>query len=349
MAAKWAVTVASNRVKLDDGQAEVVFTVTNQGDDAVAVFNVVLDEDTALDASWFSVAEPQRRVRPGASVSYVMKVAVPADAPPGTHTVQGSVYSADLAPEETYVQSPRVELVIAAAGEPARRPWPWWWFAMAGGAAVLALALVLVLVLGGSDPADEPSSRSGGAVMPELTGLSEREALTMLAERDISFWLTYKQDPDQTSTVIWQSVPAGETVSGQRVVNVHVAVALAAPVVTGPVGVPIVAEGEELVLEWEPGGSPTHEWLVTLYPEECLAGAMDLECSLTEQPIEEPVNVPSYTPELQIEAFNWDELGLAFRSGWILWQVQAVDSFGTPGPASERHVFRTEPEWPDLD
>ena len=80
MSTKWVVTVATDQITLDDQRrGEAAFTVTNPGPAADrVVFDAVPDE--GADGSWFSVAEPQRLVRGGASVSFVVKVVVPAEA-----------------------------------------------------------------------------------------------------------------------------------------------------------------------------------------------------------------------------------------------------------------------------
>jgi hypothetical protein len=84
MSTEWVVTTASDRITLDDAkQGETTFTVTNSGRRTDrSVFEVVPGDGAA--AAWFAVAEPQRQVRPAASVSYLMKVAVPAGTGPGT-------------------------------------------------------------------------------------------------------------------------------------------------------------------------------------------------------------------------------------------------------------------------
>src|SRR5262245_6105291 len=108
MATKWVITTASDRIALDGtGSGETTFTVSNPSARIDrAVFDVVPGD--GADAAWFTVDEPQRRVPGNGSVSYLMKVAVPAGATAGAYTVQGRVYSADSAPEEDSVLSGRL-------------------------------------------------------------------------------------------------------------------------------------------------------------------------------------------------------------------------------------------------
>jgi hypothetical protein len=139
MATSWVVTVASERAELDaSGGGEITFTVTNQGPvQDRAVFEVVPGE--AADRSWFTVEEPQRLLSPGVSASYLVKIAVPAGTPAGTYALQGRVYSADTAPEESSAASGRVVLAVAGT---ATEPRPWWLLAVA------ALVVVVIAVVG---------------------------------------------------------------------------------------------------------------------------------------------------------------------------------------------------------
>jgi len=113
MTSAWVITAAAPAVELSPaGNGETSFTVTNNGSrTGRAVLDVVTSE--GADPQWFTVAEPQRAVPPGGSVSYVVRVAINPSTPPGSYSFQGRVYSVDEAPEENSVLSGRVSLALA--------------------------------------------------------------------------------------------------------------------------------------------------------------------------------------------------------------------------------------------
>src|SRR6266508_4625974 len=130
MATEWVISSIAERVRLTgENRGETSFTVTNPGSapDRV-VFELVAGD--GADVSWFSVEEPQRLVEPGASVSYLVKILVPAGAPAGAYSLQGRAYSADTAPEEGSRLSGRLAFEVAASVKPKK---PWWPYALAVG------------------------------------------------------------------------------------------------------------------------------------------------------------------------------------------------------------------------
>ncbi|WP_051367355.1 InlB B-repeat-containing protein [Hamadaea tsunoensis] len=146
MTTELAVTAAAERVKLDgQGRAEVAFTATNSGAAPNQVVFEVVPGDGA-DGGWFGVDEPQRRVDAGTSVSYLVRIAVPAGTAAGAYTLQGRVYPADSAPEEASRLSTRVAFDVAPSARPAR---PWWPYAVAAGLVIVALGVIGWLVFGG--------------------------------------------------------------------------------------------------------------------------------------------------------------------------------------------------------
>jgi hypothetical protein len=148
---QWTVTASASHVALDPGRrGTVAMSVTNLGQASdVAVFGAVPAD--GADLSWFTVAEPQRPVPPGGSVSYQLNIAVPAHAPAGRYAVAGRVYSANQPPEETSRTSGWILFDVGAARvapgvqpgpphPPRQRLWPI--------AVAAAVGLVVVLVLG---------------------------------------------------------------------------------------------------------------------------------------------------------------------------------------------------------
>lgn len=149
---QWTVTAPANHVALDPHRRGAVpFTVTNAGQSPdVAVFGAVAGD--GADPSWFAVADPQRTVPPGGSVSYLLTIGVPAHTAPGRYAVAGRVYSVSQPPEETSRTSGWIVFDVPAAGAPPRpspsHPAPpqgqrWWPIAVAA-----AVGLMAVLVIG---------------------------------------------------------------------------------------------------------------------------------------------------------------------------------------------------------
>jgi hypothetical protein len=358
MSTKWVVTAAAERVTLDQTRTgETTFTVTNP--DGVAdrvVFDPVAGDGAEPD--WFIVDEPQRLVRGGASVSYLMKVAIPAESPPGTYAVQGRVYSADSAPEESSVLSPRVMLEVPAPPEPTKRRWPWWWWLVAAGLVLVLLIGVGVLVFGGGGddqtapptPAADPQGEE--VVMPDLLGMSERDALRTLSELGLTVRpIRYRHDPERADQVVAQSIDPDSAVSAEAVVDLEVAVALTAPAVTAPTGVPVIEpDAETPTLEWDAGASPARRWQVSWSREQCFFRSPVLftgpsraveACRFPEADGLALADTTSFTPELSFTApmFAYSQTG-DFHTGWVRWQVAPLDDFGVPGPASEPAYFR---------
>ena len=366
MGAKWAVTVAAERLVLDqERQGEVVFSVTNGGDfdDAVAV---LVEPEGDGQASWFAVDDPQRDVGRGATATFPVRVEVPADAPAGEYAVRLRCYSADSAPEEDPALSPVVVVQVPEppAEAPKRRPW---WLLVVAALVVVVLVVVLALVFsGGDDDPDAGQPIGAEVVMPDLVGLTEREALAELAQVGLTARPSrYLHDPVNADRVVQQSVSAGSVVSTLALVDLQVGVALAAPTVIAPAGVAVVGPDEPMpVLQWTPGPVYQRQWLITIEAETCERVTKNdwgydylkdsqVACEFTLAPGGGYINVPRFTPEFERDQLvRWvltDSTGLdgvwetnRYRTGWVRWRVAAVDDFGTPGPASEYSVFRVD-------
>ena len=151
----WIISAAADRVELDTArQASITFTVTNNGSvDDRAVLDVVPGGNA--DRSWFAFGERQRFIPHGASLPFQVNVTVPPQAPPGAGWVQGRVYSADAAPEESSVLSDRVVFEVKPAGVAKTKPNMLLWLIPVVVLVVVTLGVVIGwLVLGGdSGPA----------------------------------------------------------------------------------------------------------------------------------------------------------------------------------------------------
>lgn len=190
MTTEWVITAAAERVELSGGNhGEMSFTVTNPGPAQDRVVFEVVPGDGA-DGSWFPpIEEPQRLVAGGASVSYLVKIDVPAGVPAGTYWFQARAYSADTAPEEGSRLSPRVAFEVKPSVKPKK---PWWPYAVAAGLVVVVLAVVGWLVFGGDG---EPK------VQPSPTPTSTKPILVSPADGAV-----FDIFP-RTTTYVWQAVP----------------------------------------------------------------------------------------------------------------------------------------------
>jgi hypothetical protein len=138
MATEWTVTTAAERIKLDSQRkASTQFTVTNAGSRPDRVVFDIEPGDNAQE-DWFHVDSPQRLVRGGDSVSYMVGTTVPMDAPAGTYWFQARVYSVDVPPEENSHLSGRVTFDIAAVKPKPKIPW----IPIAAAAAVLLVVFI---------------------------------------------------------------------------------------------------------------------------------------------------------------------------------------------------------------
>ena len=341
MSTKWVVTTAAERIVLDDAkQGGTTFTVTNPGKAADrVVFEPVPGSDA--DPAWFTVDEPQRRVMPAASASFLLKVHVPAGAKPGAYEVQGRAYSADSAPEESSVLSGRVVFDVAAPPAPQKRRIPWWIIAIAAALVVITVVTVtLVLTLGGGDepPAAAPSpsvtvAASGPIPVPDLARLNETQAVFALKQAGlVAGTIKHKNDPARADTVIEQSVPAAKTVASGTAVDLVVAVRLAVPVLKSPANTQVkVLDGK---LTWEQPEAFVTRWLVSVSLTVCAQGP-GAPNSCNYLPVMNlRTEAKTFTPSLRPGMSMGVGATILTTNGQFLWSVQAVDDFGGIGPAT---------------
>lgn len=340
MSTEWVVTTAAERFTLNDARAgEITFTVTNpvRRADRV-VFEIVPGE--GADAAWFSVEEPQRLVRGGTSVSYLLKAAIPPEAPPGQYEVQARVYSADTAPEESSVLSSRVLLEVKAAPKPEKKKFPWWIVAVAG-LVVLVLSLVIWLVTRPGGPPEPPTQETGAIVtVPDITTLDAEKARDALEKAGLTPGVSYRYDPAKIGSVT-QSVPAGLRVARGSIVDVVVAVDLKPATPTAPANDATVPLAPPPVLQWKQPEDFVGAWRVEVFQVACnyTTAATTATCSNL-LVIDEVVKAASYRPVLRFTLRPNNTTAGVFHSGQVVWRVSPVDAVGTPGPASPLVKFQ---------
>lgn len=341
MSTKWVVTTAAERVALDDAkQGGTTFTVTNPGRTADrVVFEPV--PGTGSDPAWFTVEEPQRRVLPAASASFLLKVHVPDGAKPGTYEVQGRAYSADSAPEESSVLSGRVVFEVAAPPAPAKRRIPWWIIAIAAGLVVITVVTVtLVLTLGGGGTTAQPATTasatappSGPIPVPDLARLNETQAVFALKQAGLAAGtIKHRNDPAKADTVVEQSVAAAKTVAAGTPVDLVVAVRLAPPVLKTPPGSQVkVADGKVV---WEQPEAYVTRWVVSISVTVCGQFPLQPQTCRDLPMVYARADARSYAPSLRPAQTLPLGPTLVSTNGVFAWTVQAVDDFGGLGPAA---------------
>jgi PASTA domain len=348
MSTHWAITNAAERIVLDDQkQGETTFTVSNPTSKADrAVLDVVTGAGT--DQSWFSVADPQRLVTASGSVAYLVKVAVAADAAPGPHWIQGRVYSADSAPEESSVLSGRI-FVDVAAPVPAAKPRPWWIIAVAALVVLVVVGVVSwVLVRGKGEPAPaaaaKPSpaassspSRSAPpspAVVPNLVSLTEKQATDALTAVGFTVGkVRHRQDPAHAGKVLEQTPAAATAASGTKV-DLVVAVSLAAPAITSPANGGSFGRGSSVDVRWDQAEAWVGAWQVNTSKQTCYfyIGHEYRDCRFDGQA---SVTVTSRTYNASFSMSYQPLLNLGwYNTGPVRAGVAAVDDFGAAGPSA---------------
>lgn len=337
MKTDWVVTTATERIELDEQkQGETTFTVTNPNGRADRVVFDVVTRDGA-DPAWFRVDEPQRVISGNASVAYLLKVAVGPGAPPGEYTIQGRVYSADSAPEESSTLSGRVMLDVAPDRQPVRRRFPWWAVAVA---ALMAIVLGVVgwLVF---TPAPAPM-----AATPDLLGKTEAQALDALRRVGLTVGtVTHRHDPAKNDAVLSQSVPVGDTVAPGTPVDFEVSVTLAAPKLATPTDQSKFPRTPRPALTWTQSQPFVTRWTVSISQEACsligLAAPPVCEWTLVD---EQASAVPRLDkPQLSFLYIAPSPFPQNYHSGKVQWMVAAIDDFGNRGPYSVPFTYQVGP------
>jgi len=112
MARTFSITTTANRLDLgQERRGEVVYTVSNAGERRVQARAMVWTRAPAQRA-WYSLAgEPERDLPPSGTHSFLVRVAVPRDAPEGEVVLRLDVMDVEH-PDETYTEGQAVTVAI---------------------------------------------------------------------------------------------------------------------------------------------------------------------------------------------------------------------------------------------
>jgi len=311
MATDWAVTTATERIKLDSQRkASTTFTVSNPGPAADRVVFDVLPGDGAAE-NWFTVESPQRLVQGGASVSYVVETRVPDGVADGAYSYQAQVYSVDVPPEESSKLSGRVTFELV---NPKPQPKPPWKLIAIIAAAVVVLATVAFLVFSG-----------GGVEVPNLKDKSEADAVATLQSAGLKAGIRHKHDPSHLNLVVGQDPAAGSEVDEGSTVQFDLAVSLSAPGLVSPINNTGVLGTQMPALKWQAVPN-AHHYKISVSTSNCSSTGL---CTVQKNQTFESTET-TFTPKMTVT-------GLEVR---VTWSVQPIDDLGTAGPVSAQGLFR---------
>lgn len=365
MTSPWKISSGVERVQLDSQRrGEVTFTVTNPGPvDLRAVFDVLPGEGT--DRAWFTVDPQQALVTHGGSATFVARIAVRPDTPPGPRWLAGRVYSADGPPEETSAMSDRVAFDVT--GAPAKRTSPLVWIIPVAVLVLLVGGVVGWLLLrGGEDGEASPTTTTAPAtttpppVMANLQGMSEKDARAAIEELGAKVGtVRHRQDPANDGMVLQQSVPADVEITPGTPVDLEVAVALTPAALLAPSNGTTFSVGQGMpTVSWQAvpnaaGYRVQYESEVCAYIIFGIAPCIYSDNGSWGKPYTgyharsfQDVKGTSATPEFQLRIH--DGVPRAGHSGNVRWQVFPVDDFGNLGPPSGFFTFHKALRNPDV-
>lgn len=350
MTSQWVVTTATEKLTLDQSRtAEITFTVTNK---AARVARTAFDIRTGdgVDTSWFTIDDPQRAIRPAASVPFPVRLAVPAQVAPGSYEFQARVCPPDAAPEENFVLSPRVLIEVPAPPAPEKKKWPWWLIAVAAGLLALVIGVVTWLVWpsGDVEPQVEvtPSPTPIASVapieyttVPRLHGLKYADAVAGVQKAGLELGVAiHRFDVGGTDLVTRQSIAIGAQAAKGSPVNLEVSMPVVKPVITAPGNNSNVPPGGMPTVSWT-DQSPVKRWLITVYPEKCVKTGTADSCNPAALDPAQLVTSRQHRPPMPALTYV-DSTGAGWRhSGWVQVHVQAVDDVGNLTPAGIVRVY----------
>jgi hypothetical protein len=172
MSTAFAITPALTEIALDkDGRGEIAFTVTNRRPAPILARARAVTEAPA-DASWFTVADPERRFAAGETHTIAVQVTAPLGAPGGRVRMRLDMASVDN-PDDDFAEGPWVAVQVPApAPPPPEKRLPMRLIAVIA-AIVLLVAIGVAFAVGGGEdavaPPDDPPPGTPPAGQPSGT------------------------------------------------------------------------------------------------------------------------------------------------------------------------------------
>ncbi len=348
----WVVTTATERLTLDQSRsAEITFTVTNK---SARIARTAFDIRTGdgVDTSWFTIDDPQRAIRPAASVPFLVRLAVPAQVAPGSYEFEARVCPPDAAPEESFVLSPRVLIEVPAPPAPPKRKWPWWLLAIAAGLLALVIGVITWLVWpSDATPQAEPTpsatpSPSAAPIeyvaAPKVLGLGLADAIAALQKAGLDSGVTrHRFDaPAGSGQVARQSIPVGALAPKGSRVDLEVNMPPSKPVITAPAVGSNVLPNSMPVLTWTQAQTGVSRWLVTVLPEKCVKPPAGVEvCAAAPLTPGQVVTAKQHrSPQVALTYVDTAKAGWR-HNGWLHISVQPIDDAGNAGEGAAVRVY----------
>ncbi len=193
MANPFAITVPSNTLLLNEKrQAQVAFSVTNLSGRPLRG-RALLKSDKAEANAWLTVDdEAERDFAIAETKQYVVRIAVPNDAPAGFAPFRLDMVGVDN-PDENFTQGPTVTFQVPAP-LPKSPPFPWWIILVALALLIVIGVVIFLLTRGGGEPSTPTAVSTAPPIstpttappsnvaVPSLIDLSLKDAQDRLAK-----------------------------------------------------------------------------------------------------------------------------------------------------------------------
>jgi len=346
---KWVVTTASERVALDEATrgGEATFMVTNQSPkSARAMFDIKTGD--GVDESWFSVEDPQRPIRPAASVPYLVRIQVPQTVPPGQYEFEARVYPPDSAPEENFVLSRRVMLEVPKKPEPPKKKFPWW---------IVVAAALLVLVIGvvtwivwpsGGEPQAAPSASPTPqasavpveyTIVPQVLKATIDSARKSLTDANLSVGVVQYR-AGAAANVTRQSIPGGTAVPKGTKVDIELQMPFSLLTITAPGPNSSMPSGRWPTIVWTQPEPYITKWQVYIQAEQCTKPSATVANVCGFPIVGAPILATSkeYAGSMPKLNFAAPAVGATWNTGKIIVSVIPLDDLGVAVPSSGNTV-----------
>lgn len=220
----FTVTAPTTAITLDGaGCGESTITVTNVGATRIdGRIRIVPSGQCKID--WLTITEKPavpgksdaRREAEGAFVpnesrQYLVRIAIPADAPAGNYQFRADAYAVDE-PDETCARGPDITARVSREQPAAAKKFPLW-IPIAAGVVVLLAAGIVTTILLVTKKKDEPAPAVATVTVPDLIGKPIDEARAAITAASlVEQGVTERTSGQKAGTVLEQEPKAGSTV-----------------------------------------------------------------------------------------------------------------------------------------